>query len=1185
MLLRKIEIYGFKSFADRCEIEFGPGVTAIVGPNGSGKSNVSDAIRWALGEQSIRTLRGTKTEDVIFAGSSKRRPLGVAEVSLIFDNSDGLLPIAFSEVIITRRAFRTGESEYFINKTPCRLKDIHDLLADTGLGRDSMTVIGQNKIDELLNAKPEERRLMFEEAAGITKYKQRKRDALRKLEETTHNLTRVQDLTSEIESQLAPLAESAGRTAQYNDLRQELTACQATLLLRKLEKAEAMLSSLEQEKSALTEAELNASTRLTLIETERERLTQELKQHEEELSETLRQLNQKATDMERSDGKLALLKERIAQYQRDIERLSQEIAAQEAAKQEIAEKQASLHTVRVQLEQQEQDCSAILGTLVEQDENMQATISYLENDINDGNEQVFSHMQDLVTERNNYRTAERDLASHKARSLSLEKERQAYAEQLASADSALASLEAENALCNNELQAALKQLAIAESKKGAIQARIQQLVVQETQLLKETETLSSRLNVLTAMQEEYEGFGRSVKSILKSGQTWDSGICGAVAQLITVSDEYVTAVEIALGGALQHIVTENDKIAKQAIEFLKQHKLGRCTFLPLTAIRPLRPRDYETAAAKASGAIGLASTLVRCEARYQHVIDSLLGRTIVVRTIDDALRIAKQNSFSLKIVTLDGELLNPGGSITGGSISRREASILSRANEIEALRQSLAEKRREYAAIQSVLTAHHEELSRNEEFAATLSKQKQAFDIKAAETALRLEKLHADRRRINMALATLAAEIESLASDEAALRKKLIETADTIAKLESAGIERKTRLQDMQQSLKEWKAKRDNLTKAITDEHIRQSSLRQQLHGLTAEAAKLVQELAVKDAQIHRYQVEQQQAEQAKAATIAELSAEETLRAELAGARERLAIERDKLTNLKLNLLADVQKIDREAKELRRKVQGAQSRLHEMELEATQYRYELTYSLEQLRERYSLDREKAAAIKRPESTEELSSIIYRLEAAIHQLGPVNPSAIDEYARQKDRYDFLISQSADLVAAKDYLASIIADIDATMSKQFKTAFETINGYFQDTFVRLFGGGQAWLQLLEPANILESGIEIFVQPPGKKQQNLALLSGGERALTVIALLFAFLTYRPAPFSVVDEIDAALDEANVQRFSDFLREYAKSTQFIVVTHRKGTMEVADVMIGITMEESGVSKLLSVRFMDKAG
>ena len=1185
MQLRKIEVYGFKSFADKSEIEFGSGITAIVGPNGSGKSNVSDAIRWALGEQSIRTLRGTKTEDVIFSGSSKRRPLGAAEVSLFFDNSDGVLPLEFSEVTITRRAFRTGESEYYINKTQCRLKDIHDLLADTGLGRDSMTVIGQNKIDELLNARPEDRRLMFEEAAGITKYKYRKREALRKLEETEANLTRVRDLTSEIESQLEPLEESAKRTAEYNRLHEQLISCQVTLLLDKIEKSEKMLENITLEQSSISDSEIASAARLASLEADRERQTIHLNNLDQDLNTTLTSINLMATEVERIDGKIALLNERLQQGVRDADRIDEELAVLNQECVSNAEKLSELQALYTNKQLEGKRASACLEKLQVEESALIALMTETEEKIKRNNEQNFDYMQRLINERNNCRVTERDIDAQRMRKTSLEKEILNYQEEVNTLKKQIECIESEKSEIQNAMTALGVRVEETSAQKTKSQAEFNDLSQQEKSITSKIESHSSRLGVLQSMQEEYEGFSRATKSVLKSGQPWSRGICGAVAQLLTVDDNYLTAIEIALGGSLQHIVTESDDAAKQAIGFLKTQKLGRTTFLPLNTIRAQRPRENDINASQQEGALGFASELIRFDPKYKPVIEYLLGRTLVVKDIDRALQIAKKVAHTVKIVTLDGELLTPGGALTGGSATRRDASVLGRHNEIDSLKSELSLMRKELAAKQQDCSAALALSDKAEAILQMLYSERHVNEIKIAEITLHAEKIQKDLQRMFSAQKTIEAEINSLQQEEAELQRRLRTSSELVNSLERQDTQSRNDLDVLQLELKEQKSQKDRIQAIIMDERIRRSTLQQEIQTLAAELTKLTQTELAKASTRNRFEQQKREIVTAKEQINQQLALEMDNRTRTQQEKEILEQKRRTVQDDKLFILADMQKTDRETKELRRKMQSMQAKLHELQLLSAKYEYDLTYSLEQLTERYELTRETANNLKKQANFEELEQAIYQLELHISQLGPVNPAAIDEFTRLKERYDFLQLQSSDLNSAKEYLASIVADIDNTMSKQFKTAFTTISQYFQDTFVRLFGGGQASLHLLEPDNLLESGIEIFVQPPGKKQQNLALLSGGERALTVIALLFAFLTYRPAPFSVVDEIDAALDEANVQRFSDFLKDYAQNTQFIVVTHRKGTMEAADTMIGITMEESGVSRLLSVKFMDKAG
>lgn len=1185
MLLRKLEIYGFKSFADKTEIEFGRGVTAIVGPNGSGKSNITDAIRWVLGEQSIRTLRGAKLEDVIFTGSSSRRQMGVAEVSLVFDNSDGLLPIDFNEVIITRRVFRSGDSEYYINKSSCRLKDIHDLLADTGLGRDAMAVIGQNKIDEVLNSKPEERRLFFEEAAGITKYKQRKKDALRKLEETNQNLTRVEDITAEIESQLGPLAESAARTSRYNQMHKELVEAQIKLLAIKLSKAEKMMESIKLQQQVLADEKIGISTDISLKETQREKLTVALSQTDEQLASLSERINQAKNDLERIDGQIGILNERIKQAGHARQRLQDDRSQAQTLHSELENKLAAWESSLSEKRRQEASLMQRVDAETVRLNDIHKLINRYERQIEEGKERTFDHVQEIVNERNMIAEVDRDLARLHIRQENYQKEANEYSNQLSQCETKLVEIESEQ----QELDASFTRLQRATEMllkdKRDVEQKLTAATQEDNRLNAQMNEMASRFKVLNSMQQEYEGFGRGVKSILKNNAHWRRGICGTVTHIIKVEDQYVTAIEIALGGSLQHLITENEDIAKQAVNYLKRHNLGRATFLPLTTIKPAKSRELEIKASRMEGSLGFAASLVTCEAKYRHVIDYLLGRTIVAEDMDAAYKIARYTGFSAKIVTLDGELLSPGGSLTGGSTGRRDASLLGRNNELEALSRSIEKTKNLISEHQNDMDKYRTSLAAIIEQIAEYDRLRQESEVRQAELKVLADKTKADINRIKLAQATIAAEIEGCLQERQQLKEKHAVAQRRVDELQNRDVEHKGMLQEWQQKLRELLIQKEEVNAVLTDNKIKVAALKQDISSITQNISQLVSDRESAASRVQALAVEEKElAEQEENAArqLVELSEQrEKLVRLVASSKEN----HQQLYAAKLDNLHSAQQLDRELKDLRRKHGDIQGRLHEVEIMSTKYTYETNRCLEELKEKFSYDELQIRAVSKEGNLSEIAAAIKKLEAEIENLGPVNHAAIEEYERLKERYDFLQTQCNDLIEAKKYLSSIISDIDRTMAKQFNTAFQDINTYFSDIFVQLFGGGKAYLQLSEPANLLETGIDVIVQPPGKKLQNLVLLSGGERALTVIALLFAFLTYRPTPFVVVDEIDAALDEANLRRFSKFLRDYSQNTQFIVVTHRKGTMEAADVMHGITIEEAGISRLVSVKFTEKAG
>jgi len=1185
LLLRRLEAYGFKSFADKTRVEFGPGITAIVGPNGSGKSNIADAIRWALGEQSIRSLRGAKMEDVIFSGSSSRRALGVAEVSLVFDNSDGVLPVDFVEVVITRRVFRSGDSEYYINKTPCRLRDIHDLLADTGLGRESMTVISQNKIDEVLNSRPEERRLLFEEAAEITKFKQRKKDALRKIEDTEQNLQRVDDILSEIGIQLIPLAESAERTQKYNIVNKRLISCQVTILLDKLTKAEKMLESVHLQQQTLTDQDLLINTQMIEYEVKKERLVSEVAIVEEKIAGSEQFLHQNRTDLERLDGKFAVLEERKKQGNSTHEKLDFEISSHRMMECSLLEKANSLRTEIAFQQQEEKELKTVFNSETGELEAVITAINDRERQIQEGNERSFDHLQALVTQRNAVKVLERDQQEHHLRFEGLKNEYDDYCRQLAENEVQAIDYHSRETVLKEtviNIQAAVCATKMQLDDKKTVFLQLQE---QEKMFTEEFNQFSSRQKILSAMQREYEGFGRGIKNVLKSNLPWRSGICGAVAELITVGDQYITAIEVALGNALQHIVASDDRIAKAAIAFLKDKNLGRATFLPLNTIQVMPPRPFELKAAEAAGSLGFAASLAVCAPQYRRVVDFLLGRTVVAGTIEDALTIAKQSSYAVRIVTLDGEIVHPGGSLTGGSTHRRETSFLSRTNEIQILQEKNSVLQNKMESIRHQAVQLETEIKNLDAKTAEMEQQHKECDIKIAQLAIHVEKLASDKNRLKLSVETLQTEMAAGEEEKNLLGHRLLMMQKELAVLENQGSEQKQQVVLLQDELKEFQQNRERLQHCVTETKIKLNSLQQKTSTATKQANQFDQDAAEVALKLKKLTDEQTILEKQITQTADEMTdnAEQRriLEAEMATEQQRHV----SLVENKMSLLVAVQKTDKELKDLRRKYNDIQSQLNDVQLRSTKCTYDLTHCEEQLHERFHFARSEAMTLCLAEPIDQLRIEQQELECHIASLGPINPQAIDEYDRLKERQQFLQLQYNDLTAARDTLRKIIGDIDQSMNKQFLAAFKTINELFGDIFVRLFGGGQAHLHLSGQDDLLNAGIEIAVQPPGKKQQNLALLSGGERALTVIALLFAFLAYHPAPFCVVDEIDAALDEANVQRFSEFLRDYARNTQFIVVTHRKGTMEVADVMHGTTMEEAGVTRLISVKFMDQAG
>lgn len=1187
MLLKKLEAYGFKSFADRLSIEFGPGITAIVGPNGSGKSNVTEAIRWVLGEQSAKNLRGHKMEDVIFVGSERRKPLGLAEVSLTLDNYDNQLPIEFSEITITRRVFRSGESEFFINKIPCRLKDIYELFSDTGLGREAMSVISQNQVDVILNNRPEDRRAVFEEAAGITKYKNRKREAVRRLEETQQNLLRVRDILSELEQQITPLAEAAAQTEQYITLEKRFKALEVKVLCQKIKNITKKMAVLQSQCDGL-EDELSAVNALMAKnDVQRETAQYNLGILENQCQEMENKINGWNLEIRQLESNVLLARERTRNYQEQQQRLRSEIGEYEAKmtglEQEIAREQMQTELIRRQLSEYQEH---LLG----QEERAAEISSRIEEgakNLADSKDALLERLHLLAKQRNNLHSArtEAELA-RRAR----EKLLQETAGNQQSIDCTVRKQQdcAEKIKDKQGLRARIDET--MENRRKAYGLLIEEqkhvsLLGEAVQ--KKLHSHSSRYRVLMDMQKAFEGYHLGVKAIMSHRDApWSKNVCGVVADLLRVPAEYTMAIEIALGGALQNIIVEDAATAKAAISFLKKANQGRATFLPLDVIKAVPPRDYEVNAAHADGSLGFAASLVTFDTKYKTAVDSLLGRIIIAQNMDAALSIARKSNFRARIVTLEGDVISPGGAMTGGSHNKKGSGLLGRKREVEELQAAVVEVQREWEDNRQQLNL----IARQSEALTAemqgLQEEKQHLELELAALEKECGQLNEEQNRLEKMRQVFASEINLQNRTMDNLQEKISSLEAEIATLEASDRKTQEAIEVYQREVEEQQSALQKVTAEITETKIRLAAVEQE----EITARRMIERLC-------RMKAAHQEEKQAKVQEVAE---NERLLAELAAEIEEgqkacadVIDQRDNQNNAleqcktqRHQIVANVNALEKNSRDLRRRNQDLQAKLHELQIKQTHYSYEFETNNKYLWENYGLvwddiKSEYAESVNIEEAEEKLGALREEMKA----LGPVNMGAVEEYERVCQRFEFLSSQAQDLEQAQVALLQVISEMDTTMRKQFIEVFQAIDGHFSTVFQELFGGGHAQLQLTNKEDVLETGVEIIAQPPGKKLQNLSLLSGGERALTVISLLFAILRTKPTPFCVVDEIDAALDEANVNRFAQFLRNLADNSQFIVITHRKATMEYATVMHGITMEEQGVSKLLSVKFMEQAG
>lgn len=1186
MRLKSFTTYGFKSFADKTELTFDKGITAVVGPNGSGKSNISDAIRWALGEQSAKYLRGSKMEDVIFSGSGKRRPLGVAEVNLEFDNSDHTLPLDFDTVNITRRLYRSGDSDYAINKKNCRLKDIIDLLADTGLGKGSMAIIGQNKIDEILNSRPEDRRGLFEEAAGIAKYRLRKKDAMRRLDDTGANLTRINDIRTEVEAQVEPLAKAAEKTTKFNALSEELKLCQLSILLRKLDNMESLKASLEARKATAADFFSHQAAVLSSREAEAVQVQRELDQLAEGYSRLQEDIAAREKALEKLRGQQGVLSERGEQSQRAVARLEQSNAklSEQAAGLEAQMQELAAEFDAVDKERAKADL-AVNKLQAERDLQARALADAQSKSSNAQNE-FFTGMQELLKLRNELRSLEQ------AQELRMRK-RDALKKSIDEAEAAVERSQGHynkllEAQAGNGHQQELVAKAAAEltAQLDELRKALHEAASEQQQVQRQLTNAETKAQTLRRMQDSYEGFGIGIKTVLKAQASWRKDLIGVVAELIKVADKYVAAMETALSEGAQNIVARTAQGAKQAIAFLKQSGTGRATFLPLDTVQRRFPSKEEAAAATLPGVCGFAVDLLQYAPEAENAIRFLLGRVLIAENMDAALAAAKATRYRLRVVTLDGDVVNAGGSMTGGARRQREG-YLSREREIKQALQLCDGLHQEVLHWQEQLEEQEREAKELTRKQSEAKEQLAQLRLKGSEIRLHLEQLEATKKRENDNLLLLLDDRKQVTDEYMANRDKLKALRTNVSERESLDAEAREQLEGMKRQIAQLGSAVTALENQLQDARVAletsaakaelNSQRMQQLDADTLRVRKEIsanQEEADKLEQtIAECQERQQELQRQGEAELAEL--------------KKIVSGKDEFTEQRGTLLNKQSQLEQAVSAARKDTADSEAALRQAELELARQESDYQHVVEQLKQDYQLDENEARLVDISQVAQlDLKALQRRaskLSLAITELGPINAAAIEEYKAVKERSEFLRKQYEDLSAAKDNLEAVITEINSGMTKRFKEAFAQINIYFAQCYVKLFGGGTAVLKLTEPDNILDSGIDIQVQPPGKKLQSLYLMSGGERALTVIALLFALLSYQPAPFCILDEIDAPLDDANIQRFANFLREYAAKTQFIMITHRKGTMEAADIMYGVTMEESGVSKLLSVKINAK--
>lgn len=1180
LYLKQLEVHGFKSFAEKIELNFADGINAVVGPNGSGKSNISDAIRWVLGEQSAKTLRGSKMEDVIFAGSEQKKALGFAEVCLCLDNSEGLLPVDFNEINITRRMYRSGESEYYINKTACRLKDIFELFMDTGIGRDGYSIIGQGRIDEILSNKSEDRRQVFEEAAGIVKFKTRKHEAEKKLENTKQNITRVMDIIEEISLQLDPMKEQAEVAKRYRDVLHELKGIEINLILGNIDKYKARLESIIKDAEGI-QSYIEEKTNLKQqLEEKQKQLKAELYSVEKQVEELQQEAHQIESSMQQQEGEYKVVQEKINNMENAFSRLHQrkrELEQEHKKSIELIEENKT-HADLLQVQQQQLQES--INEKSKQFDAYYASISSNETNLENMQQQYISLINTQSEIKSKINSSYSFIENIDKRNTQIYQDIDRLAAQLD--EKKAASTNAEQALIavkqNGEVCKAM--LEQQRQNKQGLEKQILQLEHDISNIKSSKDSTASRLKVLEDMEKDFDGYSKSVKALLANAGQITKGMLGAVGEMISVPSQYVAAIDVALGGQLQSVVTEKEEDAKVLIEYLKRHKLGRATFLPISSIKPRFFSEKEKNSFKMDGFVGIASKLIGYDSKIENIISNLLGRIAIVKDMDAAIKLARMTNYEFRIVTLTGEIINAGGSITGGSLNAVSSSVLSRKNEIEQLKLKYQDIKQNFEGLLEKLGAAKQQLTATDIAISGKTDEYHKLQIEMTNLQNRCESLHSEMQILEDRISISRKEAADLSkeSDESKMLISINQEKDSV--LEQSKKEMEARIAELQADMKQLNEIKDAHNNEITDLKVKLSAIEQHSKNLQQQNVELAEKINQLQADIQGTIDEMNQSETNSTSYEEQLKSIQT---QIRGLKQQLE-EKQKQVQLqaeqKQKHQQAIEKSEEDIKTSQQETLDAQNNLHKTEMQKAKVEFELENIELKLLETYELNYHNAQSYR--DESVNLTWAARRceeLKSEIRAMGTVNVNAVEEYEKLSQRYEFLNNQVEDLMKARESLTQVIAEIAEHMKEQFITQFHKINENFCEVFVQLFGGGQAQLVISDTENILESGIEIIAKPPGKKLQNLMLLSGGERALTAIALLFAILKMKPAPFCVLDEIDAALDDANVDRYASFLKEFAKTTQFIIVTHRKGTMEAADCLYGVSMEDSGVSKLLSVK------
>ena len=1178
MYLKIIEMQGFKSFADKTVLEFKPGITTVIGPNGSGKSNISDAIRWVLGEQSMKSLRGAKSEDIIFAGTQARKSLGFAEVSIVIDNNDNKLPIEYSEVTVTRKIYRSGETGYFINKVPCRLKDILELFMDTGIGKDGYSIIGQGKIDEILSNKSEDRRHIFEEAAGIVKYRTRKQESEKKLEQTKLNLLRINDILAEIEANIEPLKLQSDKAKQFLDLREELKSIEVGLFIYNINTYKEKLEQLVKDEDIIASQKEAEDSKMEALQASKE----ELRQVVDDITAQIENMQnigfESSNKIEKINSEIGISNERIQNNSANKQRLEAEILEVKNRIEELKEEQKQKLEKKTNLTSNKEKFEKELAEKETELAELSKKLSAKELEI-EGKKQI---VQDNIDKK--YELAA-EINTQDVNYENLEKRKKQLKNEIDSVISELDSTRyGKNEISKGFYDIESKRNIAVENLEKSVQAKeqnMQKLKQYEEEISKLTYTQrmkQARHQFLIETEKEKEGYNKTVKSLLVAcdkDSNLNKGIHGVLANLISVEKEYETAIEMCLGQSLQNIVTSTEQDAKKMIEYLRTNSLGRASFLPIASVQG-KKLDKLT---KMDGVIGIASDLVKCKKEYEQIILSLLGRTVVVEDMDTAIALAKKDKYSFRIVTLKGDIISSSGSISGGSVQTKTVNILGRSREIEDLEKELKKLEKQIADKTAEKEEYASSIGDSIEETAKLEKELQEIEIVYATEKQKMVAVEENITRLENRLAKLKEEVtqtEKQKEENRLLKEQkeaeIQELTQQIEELNKVIEEFALNNKDNQKYIDDLNFDITNLKISVTSFDESESSIEEMVERISQDIKNNEQSIENKNQNILAITEENTKLEQ----TITEYNNQ------IEQIKQEVTNSGTKVEELKQERIAKNEKLVNTENEIQSQfstLESLKEQIIKLDVKKTKLEQDLQQVVESLWNEYELTPNSTEEYQKPNNVATAQKQVNSLRNKIKDLGSINIDSIEEYKKTKERYDFMSEQRLDLENTASKLRKIIGDMTTTMQNQFKEKFELINKNFNEVFTELFNGGKAELILENEENILECGIDIRVQPPGKKLQNMMLLSGGEKAFTAIALLFAILKINPAPFCILDEIEAALDDVNVYRFAEYLKKFCKQTQFLVITHRKGTMEAGDSVYGVTMEENGISKLLSIK------